>query len=343
MLISIKENKDVKIIRSPNYNSNFNKHTGYFERWGRTLDEDPSMSPTPELFDIELTTVCHGIKGKLCSFCYKANSPKGTNMSLATFKQLMIKLPKHCLTQIAFGVDSNCTSNPDWFEIFKYTRELGIVPNVTVADITDDTADKLATVCGAVAVSRYDNYDVCYDTVKKLTDRGMMQVNIHLPIAKELLSNAQKTLYDRLHDTRLVKLNAIVMLSLKKKGRGINYMQLEQITYNQLVQIALTNNINFGMDSCSAQKAMEALKLTPNYTEIKQCIEPCESSLMSAYIDVNGKFFPCSFCPGTPGWEEGLDVVGCTDFIKDIWMHPRTVEFRKQLIKGGRKCPIYNI
>ena len=88
---------------------------------------------------------------------------------------------------------------------------------------------------------------------------------------------------------------------------------------------------------------MEALKNETNYAQIKQSIMPCESSLESAYIDVNGKFFPCSFCPDTPGWEEGLDVVSCTDFIKDIWMHPRTIEFRKKLIKGGRKCPLYNI
>ena len=63
------------------------------------------------------------------------------------------------VTQIAFGVDAQCTSNPYTFEIMKYAREKGIVPNVTVADISDNTADFLATTCGAVAVSRYANKD----------------------------------------------------------------------------------------------------------------------------------------------------------------------------------------
>lgn len=80
-----------------------------------------------------------------------------------------------------------------------------------------------------------------------------------------------------------------------------------------------------------------------DYERLKKCIEPCESTCFSAYIDVEGKFFPCSFCPGQGDWVEGLDVIHCNDFIEDIWMHEKTVKFRNQLLLNNRKCIMYDL
>ena len=33
--------KNIKILRSPDYNFIFNKDTGFFARWGKTIDDDP--------------------------------------------------------------------------------------------------------------------------------------------------------------------------------------------------------------------------------------------------------------------------------------------------------------
>lgn len=48
------------------------------------------------------------------------------------------------------------------------------------------------------------------------------------------------------------------------------------------------------------------------------------------------------------GWSEGLNVLEASDFIKDIWEHPKTKKFRQELIgnkdhNGCRNCPAYAV
>lgn len=160
-------------IKSEKFNHLFRKDNGYSVTWGKTKDDDPDFSPYgPLIADIEITTICHGPNGIPCSFCYKANTPKGDNMSLETFKKVLDKLPR-TVGQIAFGVDATATANPEIWDIFQYTRDSWIVPNLTVAQVSDEVADKIASLAGACAVSLYDDKNICYDSVKKLTDCGM--------------------------------------------------------------------------------------------------------------------------------------------------------------------------
>lgn len=274
--------------------------------------------------------------------CYKSNTPNsGYVTSFEEAKKIIDKLPKQC-TQIAFGTDAKLESNHEWYEIFKYARESGFIPNVTVADITKETAKKLASVCGAVAVSHYNDNDICYNSVKYLTDEGMNQVNIHQIVSKEALSNIYKLIDDVKNDKRLEKLNAIVFLSLKKKGRGEGFNSVTNDEFKNIIDTCFKNNIRFGFDSCSAHKFMNCITGTDK-ENLKIFCEPCESSLMSAYINSRGEYFPCSFTEGTYGWESGLDVLNCNDFIKDIWNNPKTVKFRNTLLLNNRHCPIYTI
>lgn len=173
MKYTIIDNEEKKVLKSENYNYVFNKANGNFYRWGKTFNDDPQVG-LPEIADIEITTKCSGPAGKLCKFCYKANTPNGDNMSLETFKIILEKLPKS-ITQIAFGADANCTSNPDIFKIMEATRDAGIIPNITVADIDDRVAKRLADLTGACAVSRYENKDLCYNSIKKLSDSVLKQ------------------------------------------------------------------------------------------------------------------------------------------------------------------------
>ena len=225
---TISESATTKTCRGPGYCYDFDKATGGFARWGDKPEDDPQWSPIgPEILDIEITDQCAGVKDPEgsrvpCAFCYKSNGPGGKNhMSLDTFKTILSKMGKQ-LTQLALGVDAQCTANPDTFAIMEHARTQGVIPNVTVADITPDTADKLARLCGAVAVSYYPERDKnrCYDTVKMLTDRGMTQINIHAMLSSDRYESILELIEDRKTDTRLAGLNAIVFLSLKQKGRG---------------------------------------------------------------------------------------------------------------------------
>lgn len=273
--------------------------------------------------------------------------PNGKNMSLDTFKSIIdkMKVSKTCIgiTQCAIGADATCESNPDLFKMMEYARQNYVVPNITVADISDDVADKLSSLCGAVAVSRYSDKNICYDSVKKLTDRGMSQVNIHIMISEETYDDVIETMNDYSTDPRLAKLNAIVLLSLKQKGRGVGFTPLSQERFTEVVNMAFANNVPIGFDSCSCHKFINAIKDKESYQELVMLSEPCESSLFSSYINTDGLFFPCSFCEGHDEWSEGIDVANCDNFVKDVWMHPRVEEFRKKLLKCNRNCPMFKV
>lgn len=346
------ENEAWKFFRSPTVNFNFNKVSGFMQRWGKTKEEDPDFAPMPEILDIEITTKCNGPANKLCGFCYKSNNPNGHNMTLDQFKNIIDKMP--WLTQCALGADAQGMTNPDMYDMMAYARSKGIIPNLTIADVSEEVAAKLAAVAGAVAVSVYKHagFDVAFDSVAKLAAAGMKQINLHFMISAKTIEDAYTVTKAMKEDPRLANVNAIVFLSLKQKGRGVKHEYVSQEQYKALVEHCLANDVPFGFDSCSAPSFLNAVKDTPNYAKFKELSEDCESTLFSSYINEKGEFFPCSF---TEGWSEGgwnrnngINVLEANNFINDVWNHPRTVAFRNALIgnkdgNGCRNCPAYSV
>ena len=341
--------KDKKRIRlmSHNYNFSFNKSNGFFVRWGKTMEDDGILElGIPEIADIEISTICHGVNSTPCAFCYKANTGNGTYMSLDTFKKIFKNLPPS-ITQIAFGI-GDIEGNPDMWDIYDFCIKKGVTPNVTVngEGITDEIADKLVNKCGAVAVSVYDK-DKTYNTVKKLTDRGLKQTNIHFMISEQTYDQAFDLMHDYKIDKRLKDLNAIVFLSLKKQGRAVkNFESLIDSGFKSIIDYAFDNNIPIGFDSCSAQKFIRSIKGSENEKKLTQFAEPCESTIYSMYVNTYGKFFPCSFVEGTKGWEDGIDLTKDINFFKDVWYNDMTKSFRKEVINCrncGKSCSIFDI
>jgi radical SAM protein with 4Fe4S-binding SPASM domain len=340
--MNIFENKQYKILTSPSCNYLFNKENGFMAVWGKTKDHDPNWSKYgPFIADIEISTVCN----KNCKFCYKNASNVGDNMSLATFKKVFSKLPR-VTTQIAFGIGST-TGNPELFDIMQYTRDNGVIPNITVngKDISDDHINKLVDVCGAVAVSHY-NDEECYGTVKRLTDAGLDQCNIHQLVSKETYNQCLRTIKAAKSDPRLEKLNAIVFLALKPKGDRNNFTPLgDRKKYKALIDLAFEMGVNIGFDSCSASLFLEAIKDHPRYKEYEQLTEPCESMLFSVYINTLGEVTPCSFMENTE--YKPINILDVKDF-KEIWMGDTAKTFRKDLFNTAkcqvcRSCPKYDI
>jgi predicted nucleic acid-binding Zn finger protein len=342
--INVKENDNVKIFSSSIYNYYFDKNTGFFARWGKTQEEDPEFSPFgPEIADIELSDICNGIGNYgPCPWCYKANTLNGSYMNFQTYKQIFDKFPS-TLTQIAFGVDSKCESNPEAFDIFRYTLDNGIIPNITIADINQDMADELSKYMGSVAVSRYHDKDICYNSIQRLKDARQGQINIHILVSEETLPWIYETFEDYLNDDRLYGLNAIVLLSLKQRGRGVKYKQLSQSKFDNLVYYAMKNDIPIGFDSCSCSKFLNSVEYSPNYESFKQVSEPCESGCFSWYISTYGKGYPCSFTEGIEDWKDGTNMLEIEDFLEDVWFSESVVNFREKLTSNDRECPYFNI
>lgn len=343
---TIAEDANGKILNHPNYKFAFNKNNGFFARWGETTDCDGDEAlGLPEIADIEISTICNGPKGTPCKFCYKSNSGQGTNMTLAMFREVFDRLPP-TVTQIAFGI-GDIDSNPDMAAIFKYAKDRGVIPNVTIngGRMTPEWFDFLAETCGAVAVSLYDR-DLTYDAVKELTDRGMTQVNIHFMLAAETADKFFHHICAVKEDERLEKLNATVILGLKKKGRGGAFNTIDPILFEALVFQMLKDGIRFGFDSCSAGKVEKAVrKMYDNlqitvgeFQNLKMMIEPCESTVYSSYINEKGEFFPCSFMEGEEGWRNGIPVYDTVDFLEEVWNDARTRAFRKRVIGCRKEC-----
>lgn len=347
------ENNNFKLCVSKDYNFIFNKNNGFFARWGRNKNDDPSYSPIgPEILDIEISTICNGINGKPCSFCYKTNTNQGTNMSFDTFKTIFNKFPKS-LTQIAFGI-GDIDSNPDLWKIMEFTRENGVIPNITINgwNLTDEYTDKLAKVCGAIAVSCYDPKDICYNAIKKLTDRikpenTLKQVNIHQLVAKQTFNKCIQVMKDKLEDKRLQKLNAIVFLALKPKGDRNVFSKLGLDKYKEIVNFSFKNNIPVGFDSCSAPMFLNAIKDRKDYKKLEQLVEPCESYLFSFYVNVDGKTVPCSFLENESNFKP-IDLLEVKNFLKEVWNIKDVKKWRNTLLTTEicnicRKCPVFNI
>jgi sulfatase maturation enzyme AslB (radical SAM superfamily) len=339
---------DWKYFNSPDYNYHFNLKTGYFARWGKTFDDDPPYSRFgPEIADIEISTICDGH----CPYCYKANIDKGKNMSFDVFKKVIKKInSSNQLTQVAFGLGATGEENSELWDMCVWLREQNIIPNGTVANVSEKTAQKIAAHFGACAVSDHfltaqNGNNLCYDNVRRLSDCGTKQVNIHYVIARESVENAYQVLRDIKRDERLKGLNALVFLSLKTKGRAVNnnFHPLEADKFIDLIQTALSLNISIGFDSCTFPRFFKAVEGFPNKEKLLMMAEGCEAvGRFSLYINVDGRCFPCSFCEHEAGWDEGFDVLA-TNFMSDVWNSREFGEGQKKLLKNNGACPVFVI
>ena len=349
MTYKIKEDKEFKILRSSNYNYLFRKSDGYFIRTGVNFEDDPTHSPYgPEIIDMEISTVCH----QGCSFCYKTNTAEGKNMSFETFKKIFDKLPD-TVTQIAFGI-GDIDGNPDLWKIMEYSRENGVIPNITIngRKLDDDQATRLSTLCGAVAVSHYNSND-CFNAVQKLNEykkypgANLRQVNIHQLLSEDTWDECMDLLHQAKMDPRLHELNAIVFLWLKPKGERNTFKEVKPEQYSALIKKALELEVPIGFDSCSAPMFMKEVENSEKKEQFKMMAESCESTLFSYYINVDGIGYPCSFTEDHKDWK-GIDVLNCTDFIDEVWNNRETQWFRAGCIASKdhnecRKCIAYKL
>lgn len=354
MIVMRNNQTGVKQVISENYNYNFDPRDGHFARWGKTENDDPKWGML-EIFDLEVSTVCEGIGQGPCKHCYKSNTPKGDNMSFETFKGIFDKLPK-TLTQIALGI-GDIFSCPDLIKMFEYCRNNahnpGVIPNLTTNGygLNDEWVTLLAKHLGGVAVSVYEPKDVCYDAVKKLTDAGIKQVNIHMLVAEETFERCKQVIIDAASDSRLEHLKAVMFLTLKPKGkRNVMNIIKDVSKYRELIDLAMEKGVDIGFDSCTAPIFLTAMKDHPAFDHFSKMTESCESNRFSGYANVDGIYWHCSFTEDQPGWT-GIDLTEIKDFQKDVWNAPEVVRFRNKLLCQDNKhidkecylCPVYDL
>jgi len=373
---------DYKFFKSENYNYTFNLKNGAFARWGAKKEDDPEMSPFgPEILDIEITTQCNGISGKLCKYCYKANTPKGDNMSFGVFKQIIEKVNYNKqLTQVAFGLDSQALANPDLWAMCDYLRENYIIPNGTVAQLNDETAYKIVNRFGGVAVSYHSDFEVLADTIAKLQFNRencyeefvtLKQINIHFMLSKETYDECLILLDKIKTDPRFNGLNAVVLLGLKKCGRaekGFNRLSDEK--FSNLVRLFFQRKVGLGFDSCSANRfertmvawtdeknkkvfevndfevgpqddRLKQLEILKNQTELNQIIQMIEPCESGLFSSYINVDGDFYPCSFMEKMEWSFDVLGEMPF--QFHWENGLEEWRKNLLANKRSCPEYDV
>lgn len=313
-----------KAIFSPYYNYTFDKTNGHFARWGQTLEQDPLFAPFgPELLDISLTSRCN----KHCTYCYQNSGLEGKDMSLPLFRHLLSIIPQ-TVTQIAFG-GGTCELHPDFSLILRETRAKGIIPNYTTNGIaiTEELAKTTAENCGAVAISYHGDWFDVLRAAERFERKGL-KPNVHFILSKNTVGEALKTLQKEW------PFKAIVFLLHKPQGRSDPNNNLKDLgALKEFLAEVPKSKTGIGFDSCSAPLLFKYMPdLAP---EVLQLIEPCESSLFSYYIDIDGKGLPCSFCKGraTP-----ISVAETTNFVQDVWYSQETIDFRMRVTQSSWSC-----
>jgi len=187
--------------------------------------------------------------------------------------------------------------------------------------------------------------------------RREFAVNIHYMLSLETYDKAFEIVNDIATDPRLKGLNAIVFLQYKNKGMNTDKFHCipSVDAYKRLISHCESKNVSYGFDSCSAPLFFQSIKDRPEAERLIQMAEPCESfGMFSSYINVKAEYFPCSFSEGEKDWEEGMNVLECDDFLKDIWFSEKLNKWRNIMLKSSescdcdmakhcRSCPIFDI
>lgn len=354
-----------------NYNCSFSKKTGETIKFGTTLEEDPVMCKLgPEIMDLEISVNgCPKVGGHNCKFCYKNNSDApATNMSFDTFKKIVDSFPKS-LNQIAFGI-TGVQTNPDFPKMLNYCRNfLGIIPNYTLsgADLTDDLIEITKDTCGAVAVSCYEgNKELCYNTIDRFAKLAPnVHVNMHIVLSKGTLNHVMDVLNDLKHtktietmvkagkiqfklnrkvpeDPRLRNLRHIVFLRIKPVGRASKMdTTIPLDVFEQVMKFCNDNGIGYGFDSCTAPDVERVLRKWGKDDQCQSC-ESCESGRFSAYCNVSGQYWHCSFAERDPR----IFPIDLTKYESAItwWNSKELNDMRQKLnLRNEMDCPLFKL
>jgi len=335
-----------KHFKNSDYEVHFNTKTGFEVLVGKD-NVDPFRTELPLLIDVGIMGSCLNA----CAFCYQGNK-KEPHMTLENFK-LLIDQVKHHTNQVALGGRGDPNLHPQFKEIVEYARKNNVVPNYTTSGINmTDEQIEISKLCGAVAVSDYDN-KYTYTALKKLMDAGI-KTNIHIIFSRQNYDKAMKILYGynpwlkttakqskgvfKISLVNIEKLNAVIFLLFKPQGSGKKMLGMIPTK----IQIKLfaekvfnpQSVFNVGMDSCLINHILNYSN--PNKAQ-RMAVDTCESSRMSVYVSPSMQLIPCSFADH-PKW--GVQITKKKD-VYYIWNKSvKFKQFRNILKKHSNQCPL---
>jgi organic radical activating enzyme len=174
----------------------------------------------PEFLDVKLTEKCFG----KCEYCYMSSNQQDTHYSNVISK---IKNYFGILTenqkpfQVAIG-GGEPTLHPDFIEVLKTFKELGIEPNYTTNGmfIEQDNKEEILKVteelCGGVAISCHPHLDKYWIEASKEFGKYNIKLNFHIIISDKESIDRFVDIYDVWKD----KIEYFVLLPYGVQGRA---------------------------------------------------------------------------------------------------------------------------
>ena len=331
----------------------FNEKNGTLIR-GDINGTDPVMRSFPELLDIGIMGHC--VNNRFCKNagidCYQRGyAMRTSHMTLNNFK-LIVQQASGKTFQFALGGAGDPNKHPQFEGILKMCREYHIIPNITTSGflITDNDVRLIRQYCGAVAVSWYSRLNngmesnaETINVLKNFINAGCI-TNVHYVVSKNSIDEAIERLKKDLFPTGI---SSVIFILYKPVGDG---------TYNKVlrkeddkIETFLSHAINrkhpyrIGFDTCFTPAILKYSGVVPTV-----CINACEASTFSMYIDSQLNCYPCSFGIWNKKFSESL----LNKTLKEIWLGDKFSLFRntrkdkcviceyKQLCMGGCKLGI---
>lgn len=318
------------------------KDTGMTFRWGKTLDDNPTFAPVPELADISISNRC--TKG--CDYCYRSSIPDGALMTLEDYCGVldsMNSLEHGNVFQVALG-GGEPLEHPDFFAIIDETVRRGIVPNFTTNGrlLTADTFERLKGKVGAMAISisRIEALSLYVDLLK---NRNGIRINLHYILSRNSVEQAIEIIKGKYNEL-LSDVNAIVFLTYKPAGRGndANVLSTGNMLKTFLNEMRTPRTAcKIGFDACFVPMLLR------NTQGLEDYVDFCEGGFFSVYVNEKKEVSPCSF-------SNGRDSYSMNDYdFYDIWLNKlqpyrerqanlcRTICNAKSICRGA--CAYYPI
>lgn len=293
--------------------------TGVTMRWGKTIQDNPTFAPVPELADISISNHC--TKG--CDFCYRSSSNNREWMSVEDYCHVLDNMhhPQYGnVFQVALG-GGEPLEHPDFIRIIDETVRREIVPNFTTngLHLTEDICKSIQGKLGAVALSATSIDEISVKTVEMLRCFGI-ETNVHYVLSSKNIVEATG-IAKGLFNKRLEKVNAVIFLTYKPAGRGsVRGVVTRGEKFDDFIEAIGDKNIKrpkLGFDACFVPMLLSRSVVS------SALVDCCEGGFFSVYVDHKKNVSPCSFCGDKDSFS--LDEY---DFY-DIWNN-KFEAFRKQ-------------
>lgn len=286
------------------------KETGITFRWGKSMDDNPTFAPVPELADISISNRC--MKG--CDYCYRSSSLDGVLMTLEDYCDVLDSMnsPEHGnVFQVALG-GGEPLEHPDFLAIIEETVKRGIVPNFTTNGrlLTADLFERLKGKVGAMAIS-ITKMEEMSAYVGLLRYRNGIRVNLHYILSRNSVKQAIEIIKGKYNEL-LSDVNAIVFLTYKPAGRGnvSGVLSTGKMLNTFLKEIRKPKTAcKIGFDACFVPMLLRNTRGLDGYVDF------CEGGFFSVYVNERKEVSPCSFSNGKNSFS-----LNDYDFY-DIWLN----------------------